>query len=230
MKAMILAAGKGTRMQPLTLSRPKPLLEVNHKSLIEYQIEALVKAGISDIIINHAYLGEQIPAKLGNGSNYNCRIQYSPEKVDEFETAGGIINALPLLGNQPFVVVNADIWCDFNYAKLTQITLHDKLAHIVLVDNPEHNLSGDFGYQNYLATQLNQTNKSYTFSGIAVYHPDFFNGEHEMPLALGKLLRKAISLGKVSAEIHNGQWSDIGTPERLAQIKQRVEKGLNEKK
>ncbi len=223
MKAMILAAGKGKRMLPLTLKTPKPLLEVAGKSLIEYQLEALVRAGFKDIVINHAYLGEQIPAKLGDGARYQCRIQYSPEKVDQFETAGGIINAMDLLDDQAFVVVNADIWCDFDYQALKYVELGQKLAHIVLVKNPQHNPTGDFALKSGMAIEKQANETSYTFSGIAVYHPDFFKGEHSMPLALGKLLKAGIKHQKVSAQLHNGQWSDIGTPDRLTQIKQSVE-------
>lgn len=223
MKAMILAAGKGKRMLPLTLNTPKPLLEVAGKSLIEYQLEALVRAGFKEIVINHAYLGEQIPAKLGDGSRYQCKIQYSPEAIDQFETAGGIINAMDLLGDQAFVVVNADVWCDFDYQVLKDFKLGQKLAHIVLVNNPQHNPTGDFAFECGMAMEKQANEPSYTFSGIAVYHPDFFKGEHSMPLALGKLLRAGIKQQKVSAQVHNGQWSDIGTPDRLAQIKQSIE-------
>ncbi|WAJ70376.1 N-acetylmuramate alpha-1-phosphate uridylyltransferase MurU [Catenovulum adriaticum] len=223
MKAMILAAGKGTRMRPLTLTKPKPLLEINGQSLIEYHIKALVKAGITELVINHAYLGEQIPAHLGDGSRYQCHIQYSEEAVDQFETAGGIINALPLLGEQPFLVVNADIWCDYPFSRLIKHPI-DQLAHLVLVKNPPQHPTGDFAIDQGMAqlasgdTQL----KKYTFSGIAIYQPEFFRGEHSMPLALGKLLRNEIKNKNVSAELYNGQWSDIGTPERLANIKQKL--------
>lgn len=222
---MILAAGKGTRMRPLTLNKPKPLLEVNGQSLIEYHIKALVKAGITELVINHAYLGEQIPAHLGDGSRYQCQIQYSPEPVGEFETAGGIINALPLLGDQPFLVVNADIWCDYPFSQLLQQPIK-QLAHLVLVENPPQHPNGDFAIEQgmaQLAADDEQVLK-HTFSGIAVYQPEFFSGEHSMPLALGKLLRNAIKKQEVSAELYHGQWSDIGTPERLAKLKQKLER------
>lgn len=214
---MILAAGRGERMKPLTDITPKPLLIVNNKCLIEYHIEALVKAGISQIVINHAWLGEQIPKKLGDGSKYGCSIQYSPEPVGAFETAGGIIKALPLLGDEPFIVVNGDVWTNFDFAKLKQQKL-THLAHIVLVNNPEHNLDGDFGVQGSHAELVSK--QKYTFSGIGLYSSKFFQEEFELPLGLGKLLKQEIDKKQVTAEIYQGQWSDIGTPERLRKIQE----------
>ena len=223
MKAMILAAGQGKRMRPLTETTPKPLLKVAGKSLIEYQIQALVKAGITELVINHAWLGEQIPTYLGEGEKYGCNIQYSAEPVDAYETAGGIIHALNLLKDDTFVVINSDVWCDFNYRQLTTIDLKDKLAHLVLVDNPAHNPTGDFGLNQGLVSLEQQT--KYTFAGIGLYHKDLFAGEHKMPLPLGPLLKQQIAQNKVSGERHHGQWFDIGTPERLAQIEQLVTTG-----
>ena len=223
MKAMILAAGQGKRMRPLTETTPKPLLKVAGKSLIEYQIQALVKAGITELVINHAWLGEQIPTYLGSGEKYGCNIQYSAEPVDAYETAGGIIHALNLLKDDTFVVINSDVWCDFNYRQLTAIDLKDKLAHLVLVDNPAHNPTGDFGLNQGLVSLEQQT--KYTFAGIGLYHKDLFAGEHKMPLPLGPLLKQQIAQNKVSGERHHGQWFDIGTPERLAQIEQLVTTG-----
>lgn len=223
MKAMILAAGQGKRMRPLTETTPKPLLKVAGKSLIEYQIQALVKAGITELVINHAWLGEQIPTYLQDGKKYGCNIQYSAEPVDAYETAGGIIHALNLLKDDTFVVINSDVWCDFNYRQLTTIDLKDKLAHLVLVDNPAHNPTGDFGLNQGLVNLEQQT--KYTFSGIGLYHKDLFAGEHKMPLPLGPLLKQQIAQNKVSGERHHGQWFDIGTPERLAQIEQLVTTG-----
>lgn len=220
---MILAAGQGKRMRPLTETTPKPLLKVAGKSLIEYQIQALVKAGITELVINHAWLGEQIPTYLGSGEKYGCNIQYSAEPVDAYETAGGIIHALNLLKDDTFVVINSDVWCDFNYRQLTAIDLKDKLAHLVLVDNPVHNPSGDFGLNQGLVSLEQQT--KYTFAGIGLYHKDLFAGEHKMPLPLGPLLKQQIAQNKVSGERHHGQWFDIGTPERLAQIEQLVTTG-----
>ena len=220
---MILAAGQGKRMRPLTETTPKPLLKVAGKSLIEYQIQALVKAGITELVINHAWLGEQIPTYLGSGEKYGCNIQYSAEPVDAYETAGGIIHALNLLKDDTFVVINSDVWCDFNYRQLTAIDLKDKLAHLVLVDNPAHNPTGDFGLNQGLVSLEQQT--KYTFAGIGLYHKDLFAGEHKMPLPLGPLLKQQIAQNKVSGERHHGQWFDIGTPERLAQIEQLVTTG-----
>ncbi|WP_016954173.1 N-acetylmuramate alpha-1-phosphate uridylyltransferase MurU [Catenovulum agarivorans] len=220
MKAMILAAGQGKRMRPLTETTPKPLLKVAGKCLIEYQIEALVKAGITELVINHAWLGEQIPAYLGNGEKYSCNIQYSAEPIDAYETAGGIIHAFKLLQDDIFIVINSDVWCDFDYQQLNQIKLGDKLAHLILVANPEHNPKGDFGLKNSMLN-LNQDTK-YTFAGIGLYHKDLFAGDHQMPLPLGPLLKQFIVAGKVSGQLHQGCWFDIGTPERLAQIEQLV--------
>ena len=220
MKAMILAAGQGKRMRPLTATTPKPLLKVAGKCLIEYQIEALVKAGITELVINHAWLGKQIPTYLKNGEKYNCNIKYSAEPVDAYETAGGIIHALDLLNDDCFIVVNSDVWCDFDFTQLTQIKLDDKLAHLILVNNPPHNPTGDFALS---AGLLNlQQEQKYTFSGIGLYHKDLFAGNHQMPLPLGHLLKQYIPQNKITGQVHQGEWFDIGTPERLAQIEQKV--------
>lgn len=213
---MILAAGQGKRMRPLTEITPKPLLKVAGKSLIEYQIEALVKAGINQIIINHAWLGEQIPAYLGSGDKYGCNIQYSSEPIDAYETAGGIIHALNLIQDDTFIVINSDVWCNFDYQQLKQIKLGNNLAHLLLVQNPSHNPKGDFAIDNGLL-KLDLDNK-YTFAGIGLYHKNLFAGEHKMPLPLGPLLKQFIAAGKISGQLHHGIWFDIGTPERLAQI------------
>lgn len=210
--AMILAAGRGQRMKHLTENTPKPLLKVNGMPLIEHQIRKLMDAGIIQFVINTAYLGHHIQNHLGNGSNLGCKIQYSDEGVQALETAGGIIKALPLLGNEPFLVTNADVWTDYPYQNLISHTLDNTLAHLILVPNPSHNLSGDFGIQNGL---INQTGERYTFSGIGLYHPNLFNGFKEGILPLTTPLNSAIEKQKVSAELYTGMWQDIGTPERL---------------
>lgn len=212
---MILAAGRGERMRPLTDSIPKPLLAVAGETLLERHIHALAKAGIHDIIINHSWLGEQIVARLGDGSEYGVNITYSHED-SALETAGGISRALPMLGADAFIVVNGDIWTDFDFADLTQGMT--SLAHLVLVANAPHHPQGDFGLQ---ADQvITQTQQRYTFSGIGLYHPDVFANLPEPTYPLGKLLRSLITNKQVTGELYTGQWFDIGTPERLEQINQ----------
>ncbi|MDD1612979.1 MAG: nucleotidyltransferase family protein [Methylococcaceae bacterium] len=212
MKAMILAAGRGERMRPLTNHTPKPLLKVAGKALIEHTIAQLTDAGFSDIVINHAHLGAQIEAALGDGERYGTRIRYSPEGEQALETAGGIINALPLLGDQPFLVVNGDIATDFPFA-----TLHDvpvDLAYLILVDNPEHHAQGDFGLDAE-GRVIENGSASFTFSGIGIYHPALFGGTPPGVSKLGPLLRRAIVRQRVTGQKYDGFWMDIGTPERL---------------
>jgi MurNAc alpha-1-phosphate uridylyltransferase len=218
MKAMILAAGLGQRMQPLTLHTPKPLLKVAGKHLIEYTIEALVAVGITEIIINYSHLGEQFPKALGNGDKYGATIKYSPENEGPLETAGGIINALPLLGEEPFIIVNGDIWCDYPFIELieNQQERDASLCHLVLVDNPAHNKLGDFAINNGFLSE--QGNNKFTYSGIGLYHPQLFSGFGVQAMPLKPLLQKAISSNKATGEIYGGDWSDIGTVERLNEL------------
>ena len=214
MKAIILSAGRGERMQPLTNSTPKPLLEVDSKSLIEHTIEALVNAGIINIVINYAHLGEQFPSKLGDGSRYNATIEYSNEQDGRLETAGGIVKALPLLGDAPFLVVNGDIWTDYPFRELEKAKLNSKiLCHLVLVNNPEHNPKGDFSLASGLLSQAEQ--KKFTYSGIGIYHPSLFTNLKLEPKPLKPILLTAIAAQQVSGEVYSGQWFDIGTVERL---------------
>ena len=214
MKAIILSAGRGERMQPLTNSTPKPLLEVDSKSLIEHTIEALVNAGIINIVINYAHLGEQFPSKLGDGSRYNATIEYSNEQDGRLETAGGIVKALPLLGEDPFLVVNGDIWTDYPFRELEKAKLNSKiLCHLVLVNNPEHNPKGDFSLASGLLSQAEQ--KKLTYSGIGIFHPSLFTNLKLEPKPLKPILLSAIAAQQVSGEVYSGQWFDIGTVERL---------------
>jgi len=214
MKAMILAAGRGQRMRHLTENTPKPLLKINGKSLIEYQINRLVEAGFNDIVINLSYLGEQIEQALGDGQRYGATLHYSHEGEPMLGTGGGICKALPLLSDQPFLVVNSDVWTDYPFEKLRT---HDfKLAHLVLVENPDHNTQGDFHLNNgYLYPSGHD---HLTFSGIGVYHPDLFKDCQPVPFALAPLLKQAMQVKKVTGELFNGQWVDVGTPERLQHI------------
>ena len=214
MKAMILAAGRGERMRPLTDNIPKPLLPVAGKPMVQYTIETLVKAGFDDIIINLAYLGTSVASTLGNGEQFNARISYSHEGENGLETAGGIIHALPLLGSEPFLVVNGDIASDFCFAKLYNKTI--ELAHLVLVSNPPHHTGGDFGLQNNRVQA--HANSQYTFSGIGLYRPELFSGVQPGISRLAPLLRKAMHEDQVSGEYHPGFWMDIGTPQRLKEL------------
>ena len=215
MKAMILAAGRGDRMRPLTDHTPKPLLEVGGKALIEYHLQALRLAGIKDVIINHAWLGQQIETRLGNGERYGLRIQYSPEVPVALETAGGIIQALPRLGEDPFIVINSDIWCDY---PLAQLPLQPEgLAHLVMVVNPPHNPQGDFCLNNNGQLQAEGEPKL-TYSGIGLYHPRLFVGLNAGIRPLAPLLKTAMARGLVTGEHYQGQWWDVGTPERLREL------------
>jgi len=218
MKAMILAAGRGERMRPLTDVTPKALLKVGRHSLISYHVTGLVRAGITDIVINHAHLGKQIEEALGDGSQYGANITYSPEGEKGLETGGGIYHALPLLGTEPFIVVNADIWTDYPFGQLPYRPAG--LVHMVLVDNPSFNQKGDFVLQGDRVANEGQT--FLTYSGIGVYTPELFNDCTPGTFPLAPLLRKAADAGQVSGEHYQGVWHDIGTPERLRMIEQAV--------
>ena len=236
MKAMILAAGRGERMRPLTDTTPKPLLQVAGKSLIEYHIEALVKAGITELVINHAWLGEQIEAQLGDGTRYGASILYSREGDQVLETAGGIRNALDLLGSEPFIVVNGDVFTDYPFAKLhhlsTDFSSAKNTAHLVLVPNPEQKPEGDFYCRNQqISDQDDPSNgQRFTFSGIALYRPDFFHDMSAGKYPLAPMLRSAMAKQQVSGEIYNGIWWDIGTQERLEEISGQWEKHVRSEK
>lgn len=209
--AMILAAGLGERMKPLTETTPKPLLAVKDKPLIQYHIEALAKAGVENIVINHGRLGEMIEETIGNGERFNLAIQYSAEGDAPLETAGGIVKALPLINDDVFIVVNADIYTDFDFTCLKINS--DKIAHLVLINNPEHNSKGDFGLDNDKV--LNQAEMQFTFSGIASYEKSFFKNLPKGKFALAPILRDAIKHEKVSGQLYKGNWIDVGTPIRL---------------
>jgi MurNAc alpha-1-phosphate uridylyltransferase len=218
MKAMLLAAGRGDRMRPLTDTTPKPLLRIGGQTMIERHIHALARAGITELVINHAHLGEQLVTALGDGHACGVDIAWSAEPDGALETGGGIYNALPLLGDAPFLVVNADIWTDFPFAGLpAQI---DGLAHLVMVDNPAHHTGGDFSLS---AGRLSQRGPAMlTFSGIGVYRPALFAGCNSGAFPLAPLLRRAMDAGQVSGEHYRGSWFDIGTPERLDAVNRMV--------
>jgi MurNAc alpha-1-phosphate uridylyltransferase len=220
MKAMILAAGRGERMRPLTDTTPKPLLPVCGKPLIAHHIEALAKAGIKDLVINHAWLGRKIEAALGNGSQYGVSIQYSPEYPEALETGGGIFNALPLLGDEPFLVVNGDIMCDFDYQGLA--SQPQGLAHLVLVPNPQHHPQGDFALQDGLVRA--EGDPKWTFSGIGVYRPLLFKDCVAGKFQLAPILRSYMAHDQISGEIFQDLWMDVGTPQRLEFLNQNCDK------
>ena len=215
MKAMILAAGKGERLRPLTLHTPKPLVRVGGVPLIEYHLRALAAAGFTEIVINHAWLGQQIEDHLGDGSRFGVSIQYSAEG-EPLETGGGIFKALPLLGDKPFAVVNGDIWTDYSFAGLrTPLT---GLAHLVLVDNPAHHPKGDFCLAGTQVFDAQPGSDTLTYSGIAVLSPALFDGAGAGAFKLAPLLRNAMAAGRVTGERLQGQWVDVGTHERLAEV------------
>jgi MurNAc alpha-1-phosphate uridylyltransferase len=210
--AMILAAGRGERMRPLTDLTPKPLLQVRGRPLIEHHVVALATGGFNEIVVNLCWLGEQIRDYLGDGTRYGVSIRYSEEYPRALGAAGGILRALPLLGDAPFAVVNGDIVCDFPYASLKLDAKAD--AHLVLVPNPPQHRQGDFGIDRGLAVP-NAPNL-FTFSGIALYRPAFFQGSVDGVLPLKPLLLHSMQMGRCSAELYTGVWEDVGTPQRLA--------------
>lgn len=214
MKAMILAAGRGERMRPLTDHTPKPLLQVAGQSLLVWHLRALAEAGFKEVVINHAYLGEQIEQALGDGSTWGLRIQYSPEG-QALETAGGIANALHLLGEEAFLVVNGDVFAQIDFSMIR--LMPPNMAHLLMVPNPVQHPQGDFCLQDGKVVQ--HGNAMLTFSGVGIYHPHLF--AHIKPgesAKLAPILRSAMDKGLVSGERFDGVWHDIGTPERLAEI------------
>jgi MurNAc alpha-1-phosphate uridylyltransferase len=227
MKALIFAAGKGERMRPLTERTPKPLLIVGGKPLIVWHLEKLAALGVRDVVINTAWLAEQFPATLGDGARWGLRLHYSYEGVEPLETGGGMLQALPLLGDEPFLAINGDIWTDYDFAQLP--CEPTGLAHLVMVANPDHNARGDFALDDAGRVHSDGDAKL-TFAGIGVYRPELFadwrtiignaSGANETPprFKLVPLLRAAMAHDQVSGEIHEGAWTDVGTPERLMQL------------
>lgn len=229
MRAIILSAGRGKRMQPLTADMPKPLLKVGEKTLIEHQIERLQQGGVDDIVINLFHLGNQIEQYLGEGDRYGVRIQYSKEPI-LLETAGGIIKALPVLQEACFIVVNADIWTDFDFSTLPEVDGRDCLAHLVLVENAEHNPYGDFyiDEKGRVHEEIDTHDQRLTFSGISVLHRNLFKGLPIQPRSVVPLLQDAMAQDLVSGEIHRGVWMDIGTPERLKEVNSMLTAGAGD--
>lgn len=215
MKAMILAAGEGVRMRPLTEHTPKPLLEVAGKPLIVWHIEALRSAGVCEIIINAAHLKAKLVDALQDGSRFGVSLRWSLEEVP-LETAGGIIQALPMLGGEPFLLVNGDIWLRYDFKPLAQRCLNNTLAHLVLVSNPEHHPQGDFYLQKSSGRVSAEGEPRLTFAGVSVLSPAMFADLPQGKRPLAPLLRQAMQDGRVSGEHHHGAWVDVGTPERLS--------------
>lgn len=218
---MVLAAGRGERMRPLTDREPKPLLRVGGKRLIEYHLERLAAGGFREVVVNTAWLGDMIPAVLGSGRQYGLAITYSHERPEALETGGGIFQALPLLGSQPFLLVNGDVWTDIDFGALRRDPPEGSLAHLVLVPNPPHHARGDFRLEER-GLGHGQVSEGeglrHTYSGIGIYRPELFAGCEPGKFPLLPLLRRAIDKGALSGELHKGRWYDIGTTERLAAL------------
>ena len=216
MKAFILAAGRGERMRPLTDHTPKPLLMAGGKPLIVWHLERLAAAGFKEIVINHAHLGEQIETALGDGAQWGLQIQYSPEPPGALETAGGIANALPLLGGEPFLLVNGDVYCDVDFGHFSGLTAAN--AHLVMVANPAHHTGGDFSLDGDRVVYAHGK-QTFTYAGIAVFSPSFFaDVKRGEIMKLRPLLDAAIAAGILTGERHSGRWVDVGTPQRLAEL------------
>ena len=227
MKAMILAAGLGNRMRPLTLYTPKPLLEVGGKPLIVWHIEKLKKIGVTEIVINSAWLADKLISSLGDGSQFGVDIRWTREE-EGLETAGGIINALPLLGTDPFILVNGDVWTTMGFEVLRDIQLNDDLAHLVLVDNPKQHPEGDFTLLDGRAFAFDQDVKgeNLTFSCVSVINPKLFDGLEPGKRPLAPLLKQAMQNQRISAEKLKGAWVDVGTPERLMELDLQIREGF----
>jgi MurNAc alpha-1-phosphate uridylyltransferase len=213
---MILAAGRGERMRPLTLVRPKPLLEAGGAPLIVHHLRALQAAGFEDVVVNLSWLGDQVRTSLGDGSRYGVRLHYSDEGPEPLETGGGIFRALPLLGAGPFLVLNGDVWTDIDWSRMRDRLAPHDLGHLVLVPNPVHNEKGDFVLEG--GRIVESAGERHTFSGVGVYRAELFEGCSDGVFKLAPLLRAAARASRVSGELHSGAWLDIGTPERLAHL------------
>ena len=225
MKAMVLAAGRGERMRPLTDTTPKPLVPVAGKPLIGYHLEALARAGVRDVVINLSWLADRIRTALGDGRDYGVSITYTDEGPVPLETGGGIFNAVPLLGPGPFLVVNGDTWTDVDFGSL--VLEDDADAHLVLVANPAHNPRGDFGLEGDVV--VDREVDRFTYSGVGVYGPEFFAGCSPGKFPLLPLLKRAIAAGRLRGQLHRGDWCDVGTMQRLAALDDRVRARLTDK-
>jgi N-acetyl-alpha-D-muramate 1-phosphate uridylyltransferase len=218
MKAMLLAAGRGERLRPITDSLPKPLVRVGGRPLIGWHLAALARAGVREVVINVSWLGEQLRSALGDGREFGVRIYWSEEGPVPLETGGGILKALPLLAPGPFLVVSADIWTDIDFAGI-RIT-GEALAHLVLIPNPPHHPRGDFGLDGELV--VNRETDRFTYANVGLYRPELFDCFEPGRFPLLAVLNRGIAARRVSGEIHRGEWSDVGTPERLASLEKRL--------
>jgi len=218
MKAMVLAAGRGERMRPITDTVPKPLVRVGGRPLIAWHLAALARAGVREVVINLSWLGEQLRTALGAGADFGLRITYSEEGPVPLETGGGIFRALPLLGPEPFLVLSGDIWTDID---LGGVQLEPEAhAHLVLIPNPPHHPRGDFGLEGNVVVQ--RDSERLTYANVGIYRPEFFAGCAAGRFPLLEPLNRAIAAHLVRGEVHRGAWSDVGTPERLAQLEARL--------
>jgi N-acetyl-alpha-D-muramate 1-phosphate uridylyltransferase len=218
MKAMLLAAGRGERLRPITDSLPKPLVRVGGRPLIAWHLTALARAGVREVVINVSWLGEQLRAALGDGRELGVRIHWSEEGPVPLETGGGILKALPLLAPGPFLLVSSDIWTDIDFARI-RIT-EDALAHLVLIPNPPHHPRGDFGLDGERV--VNRETDRFTYANVGLYRPELFDGFEPGRFPLLAVLNRGIAARRVSGEIHRGEWCDVGTPERLAGLEKRL--------
>ena len=223
MKAMVLAAGRGERMRPLTDREPKPLLRVGGKRLIEFHLERLAAAGFREVVVNTAWLGDMIEAALGDGRQYGLSITYSHERPEALETGGGIFNALPLLGSAPFLLVNGDVWTDIDFGALRRDPPEGSLAHLVFVPNPPQHARGDFLLENGRVSEGEGPRQ--TYSGVGILRSQLFAGCQPGKFPLLPLLRRAIAEHALSGEVHTGRWYDIGTTERLAALDAQLTSG-----
>jgi len=221
---MVLAAGRGERLRPITDTLPKPLVEIAGKPLIVYHLQALARAGITAVVINLSWLGSQIRAALGDGSRYGVRIAYSDEGPVPLETGGGIHRALPLLGPRPFLVVNADVWTDMDFGLLTLEEGAD--ARLMLAPNPPHHARGDFGLEGDFVVE--RAADRFTYTGIGVYRPELFAGCAPGKFPLLPLLQRALAARRLRGEVYGGEWLDIGSPDRLAWLdaRERAARGI----
>ncbi len=229
MKAMILAAGLGQRMRPLTDNLPKPMLSAGGKPLLQYHLEALAKIGVSEVIINLAYLGDKIRAFVGNGAKFGLNVSYS-EEPEPLETAGALLHALPLLGTEPFILLNGDVWTDYPLAELAAYPLqNDEDAHLILVPNPNFHPLGDFSPNHQHRLENNPDLQKFTFGGISLIHPRLISTypQQRNKFPLGEVLRFGIAHNRISAQVYSGGWSDVGTPERLLALNTRLQKNNN---
>ncbi|MGM0480917.1 MAG: N-acetylmuramate alpha-1-phosphate uridylyltransferase MurU [Pseudomonadota bacterium] len=223
MKAMILAAGRGKRMRPLTDNTAKPLLKVNGQPLIEYHLQKLSATAVNEVVINHAWCGDQIEKTLGDGARWGLNISYSAEPAGGLETAGGIINALPLLGEQPFWLINGDVFADLSFDKLPDTLANGDLAHLVMVANPGHNPDGDFAVKNGRLRTKEPGQPSYTYAGLGLYRPQMFAEQQVERLALRPFFEQGIAQDRIAASVMDDtSWTDVGTPQRLQQLNQQL--------